>query len=141
MVKDKTKIKKPKSKKKPLTETQLNIKSKEQDVKKLKKQKADLEIIIEKMLKEYSGKNISQEAASYNLEKLPLDTLKDFQDFRSEKKMNFNLLTMKLRSEIRRKKDIKLQELQALILKIYEAEQDVLIAKIQDLDKYLGENG
>lgn len=124
-IKDKLKIK-PNNYFKQNTEVLL----KQKQLKKLNKSKKEIENILKEIVDTFNTKNINERDAEKFLDRLPLNSLKELQDFQSGKKRETPLFILNLRMQLRKDRTKKIEELLKIEEQISEIEKDLLLAKI-----------
>ncbi len=107
----------------------------EKDIKALRKKKKDIKSDIQEIIDLYNVKSASAKEAEKWVDRLPLETLKELQDFLSGKKKNFNLSDLKERSLLRKKHMISLEELARIENEMARHNIDLLLAKVNYLLK------
>lgn len=99
-------------------------------LKELQKDRKAIESKIKTIIDAYNSKSANDKDAERFLDRLPLESLKELQEFLSGKKKDSNLEILKLRAKLRKERNIKLEELNKLDEKISESQIDLLLAKI-----------
>lgn len=137
-----TKTSKPKPKlKKKVKPADIFLGSKEvakeqAKLKELQKSRKVIENNIKEMIDTYNSKSVIKEGGAERfLEKLPLDSLKEFYEFTAGQKRESSLSILKIRSKLRRQKEIKEYELDKIESEIALSQIDLLLAKINHMIK------
>ena len=118
-----------KSKKINLFDSQ-EVFSEQEKLKELQKDRKVIESKIKTIIDTYNSKSANDKDAERFLDRLPLESLKELQEFLSGKKKDSNLEILRLRAKLRKERNIKLEELNKLDEKISESQIDLLLAKI-----------
>lgn len=118
-----------KSKKINLFDSQQVV-SEQEKLKELQKDRKVIESKIKNIIDTYNSKSANDKDAERFLDRLPLESLKELQEFLSGKKKDSNLDILKLRAKLRKERNIKIEELNKLDEKISESQIDLLLAKI-----------
>jgi hypothetical protein len=128
-----TKTSKPRRRKTKTPDLFVNSKevAKEQDkLENLQISKRIIEDNIKGIIDTYNSKSVAGGSAERFLDKLPLDSLKEFSEFSSGKKRETSLGTMKLRTRLRKEKEEQEVQLSKLDSQIALGQIDLLLAKI-----------
>ncbi len=124
---------------KPNYELNPQIKNKEDQLKKLQIKSNKLKNHIGNMINDLNAKTTLSAEASKFLERLPLDSLQDFQNFSAGKKIEYNLDLLRARSKLRKDCNKKMQILFEINQQIVENQIDLLLAKIDHIMTEYGE--
>lgn len=128
-----TKTSKPRRRKTKAPDIFVNSKevAKEQDkLTNLQISRRIIEDNIKGIIDTYNSKTVAGGSAERFLDKLPLESLKEFSDFSSGKKRDTGLGTMKLRTKLRKEKEEQESELSKIDSQIALGQIDLLLAKI-----------
>jgi hypothetical protein len=102
-------------------------------LKELQKSGKEIENKIKEIISTFNSKSSMNKDAERFLERLPLDSLKDFSEFGKKRESSMEIL--KLRTKLRKDKEIKEVELNAIESQISVSKIDLLLAKINHLIK------
>jgi hypothetical protein len=106
------------------------VQDKEACLKQLQDHRREIETSISEIVTDYNAKvALSADAAKF-LERMPLESLKDLQEFSAGKKLDSNLGILRSKSKLRKDRNKKLQNLTEVNRQIVESQIDLLIAKI-----------
>ena len=108
----------------------VQVASEQEKLKELQKDRKAIESKIKNIIDTYNSKSANDKDAERFLDRLPLESLKELQEFLSGKKKDSNLDILKLRAKLRKERNIKIEELNKLDEKISESQIDLLLAKI-----------
>lgn len=128
--KSKAKPKIKKSKPKELFKNDPAVLLKIEELKKLHKNKNEIENSIKEIIDTFNNKTINEGDAEHFLDRLPLNSLKEIQEFQAGKKRETNLSVLNLRAQLRKDRTKKVEELRKIEEQISELEKDLLLAKI-----------
>lgn len=111
------------------------VKNKQNHLKDLLDQRFEIEECIENIVDDYNSLSATDENADSWLERLPINSLSELQNFAAGKKKESNLEILRLRSQLRKDKDKQFESLKKVDDLIYIGEIDILMAKLNHLIK------
>ena len=106
------------------------VSQKQAELKALEQERKGLEQSIKEIIDTYNSKSANNRDAERFLDKLPLDSLRELQDFMAGKKKESNLDILKLRAKLRKDRNKKIDEINKMDEKISEGQIDLILAKI-----------
>ena len=106
------------------------VKKEEIKLKKLQKERKNVEKEIEQIISTFNSKSISHRESEQFLEVLPLNTLTELQNYINGKEKDFNLEIMQSRTDLRRNREKKTAEINQLDNQIYQTQIDAVLAKL-----------
>lgn len=106
------------------------VSDQQEKLKELQKERKIIELKIKSIIDTYNSKSANDKDAERFLDRLPLESLKELQEFLSGKKKDSNLGILRLRAKLRKERNLKIEELSKLDEKISESQIDLLLAKI-----------
>lgn len=106
------------------------VSSEQEKLKELQKNRREIELKIKDIIDTYNSKSANDRDAERFLDRLPLESLKELQEFVSGKKKDSNLENLKVRAKLRKERTQKIEELNSIDKKISESQIDLLLAKI-----------
>lgn len=108
----------------------IEVLQKKAQLKELEQDRKEIEKSIKEIIDTYNSKSANNRDAERFLDKLPLDSLRELQDYLNGKKKESNLEILKVRAQLRKDRNQKIDELLKLEEKISQGQIDLLIAKI-----------
>lgn len=115
--------------------TDKEVKTKQKVLTDLQDKRKSIELEIKNICENYNSKSVNDKEAAQWLDRLPLETLKELEDFSAGRKHNFNLLDLKTRSDLRKNRNSKLEEFIKVNDEIYIGKIDLLLVKLSSLIK------
>lgn len=110
------------------------VKEKQKHLKSLEKHRSQLIKDIDELISVYNAKSVmSDKEAVEWLDRLPLSTLHELEQFSAGRKKDFNLQTLKFRSDLLKSRDSQIEELRKIEDLIYLAKIELLEAKSKEL--------
>ncbi|HVI41873.1 MAG TPA: hypothetical protein VM577_14580 [Anaerovoracaceae bacterium] len=108
----------------------VEVSLKKDQLKALEQDRKEIEKSIKEIIDTYNSKSANNRDAERFLDKLPLDSLRELQDYLNGKKKESNLDILKVRAKLRKDRNTKIDELLKIEEKISQGQIDLLIAKI-----------
>lgn len=106
------------------------------EISKLSLEKEKIQTDLKNLIDNFNSK-LSMEDAEDFLERLPLESIKDLQEFEAGEKDNFVMNILREKSDLIREQKNKAAEIVSIDKKISEQEIDLLLAKINCVNFYL----
>jgi hypothetical protein len=106
-------------------------------LKALQKERKDILQKLKSIIEAYNDGAIEVEDTADLFERLPIESLKELYAFVSGEKLDYNLFFMKLRQKLRKDHNSSVETLQKVERRIHESKLDVLLSKINCVQKKL----
>ncbi len=127
------KIKKKVKKNINLYSSSLEVKSKETELKNLQKSKKGIELEISELIYDFNDKILAASDPSNFIEKLPLNSLKEFENFSAGREISSNLGILRSKIQLRKDKDKMVDSLSLIDKQIANNKIELLLAKINHI--------
>lgn len=117
----------------------LEVSKQQAQLKALEEDRKSIEQNIKDIIDTYNSKTANNRDAERFLDKLPLDSLKELQDFLNGKKKESNLDILKLRAQLRKDRNKQVDQLIKIEEEISKSQIDLLLAKINHVIGKIGD--